>query len=53
MAEQPDYDMAGYVAKYGKPDQSKGQHLTDEFKLPNLKRYFKQVERDSVLNMPE
>lgn len=31
----PDYDMAGYVAKYGKPDQSKGQHLTDEFKLPN------------------
>ena len=34
-AESPDYDMAGYVAKYGKPDQSKGQHLTDEFKLPN------------------
>lgn len=30
-----DYDMPGYVAKYGKPDQSKGQHLTDEFKLPN------------------
>jgi hypothetical protein len=30
-----DYDMAGYTAKYGKPDQSKGQHLTDEFKLPN------------------
>lgn len=27
--------MAGYIAKYGKPDQSKGQHLTDEFKLPN------------------
>lgn len=30
----PDYDYAGYVAKYGVPDQSKGQHLTDEFKLP-------------------
>jgi hypothetical protein len=30
-----DYDYAGYEAKYGKPDQSKGQHLTDEFKLPN------------------
>lgn len=27
--------MAGYRAKYGEPDQSKGQHLTDEFKLPN------------------
>lgn len=33
--DNPDYDLAGYVAKYGKPDQSKGQHLTDEFKLPN------------------
>ena len=32
--ESEDYDMPGYVAKYGKPDQSKGQHLTDEFKLP-------------------
>jgi len=31
----PDYDMPGYIAKYGQPDQSKGQHLTDEFKLPN------------------
>jgi len=30
-----DYDYAGYIAKYGVPDQSKGQHLTDEFKLPN------------------
>lgn len=30
----PDYDYSGYVAKYGIPDQSKGQHLTDEFKLP-------------------
>lgn len=30
-----DYDTNGYVAKYGQPDQSKGQHLTDEFKLPN------------------
>ena len=33
--ENPDYDLAGYVAQYGVPDQSKGQHLTDEFKLPN------------------
>jgi hypothetical protein len=33
--ESPDYDITGYVAKYGKPDQSNGQHLTDEFKLPN------------------
>jgi hypothetical protein len=33
--EEKDYDMDGYVAKYGQPDQSKGQHLTDEFKLPN------------------
>jgi len=24
--ESPDYDVAGYVAKYGQPDQSKGQH---------------------------
>jgi hypothetical protein len=30
----PDYDLMGYLAKYGQPDQSKGQHLTDEFKLP-------------------
>jgi hypothetical protein len=30
-----DYDIEGFVAKYGLPDQSKGQHLTDEFKLPN------------------
>lgn len=30
-----DYDMAGYIAKYGQPDQSKGQHLTDEFKMPS------------------
>ena len=30
-----DYDMKGYIKKYGVPDQSKGQHLTDEFKLPN------------------
>lgn len=30
-----DYDMAGYKAKFGVPDQSQGQHLTDEFKLPN------------------
>ncbi len=31
----PDYDIEGYIKKYGVPDQSKGQHLTDEFKLPN------------------
>lgn len=30
-----DYDMEGYTTKYGKPDQSQGQHLTDEFKKPN------------------
>ena len=29
------YDLAGYIKKYGIPDQSKGQHLTDEFKLPH------------------
>jgi hypothetical protein len=29
------YDMAGYVKKYGIPDQSGGKHLTDEFKLPH------------------
>lgn len=34
-SDNPDYDMAGYERKYGKPDQSNGQHLTDEFKLPN------------------
>jgi hypothetical protein len=33
--EPPDYDMAGYIAKYGVPDQTNGKHLTDEFKLPN------------------
>lgn len=32
--DNPDYDYASYVSKYGIPDQSKGQHLTDEFKLP-------------------
>jgi hypothetical protein len=31
----PDYDMEGYIKKYGIPNQSEGQHLTDEFKLPN------------------
>jgi hypothetical protein len=35
VAPSTDYDMTGYVKKYGQPDQSKGQHLTDEFKLPN------------------
>jgi hypothetical protein len=34
-ANAPDYNYDAYVAKYGVPDQSKGQHLTDEFKLPN------------------
>lgn len=29
------YDLEGYINKYGIPDQSRGQHLTDEFKLPN------------------
>ena len=32
--KNPDYNYAGYISKYGVPDQSKGQHLTDEFKLP-------------------
>ena len=32
---ESDYVYDGYVEKYGVPDQSKGQHLTDEFKLPN------------------
>lgn len=35
MHSEGDYDMDGYVKKYGQPDQSKGQHLTDEFKMPN------------------
>ena len=35
MKTGDDYDYAGYKAKYGEPDQSNGQHLTDEFKLPN------------------
>ena len=29
------YDLAGYINKHGIPDQSNGQHLTDEFKLPH------------------
>jgi hypothetical protein len=33
--QEAGYDLAGYINKYGMPDQSKGQHLTDEFKLPN------------------
>jgi len=33
--DNPDYNLPAYVKKYGVPDQSKGQHLTDEFKLPN------------------
>jgi hypothetical protein len=35
LPKSEDYDMAGYIDKYGLPDQSKGQHLTDEFKAPN------------------
>lgn len=31
-----DYDYESYIAKYGNlPDQSKGEHLSDEFKLPH------------------
>lgn len=30
-----DYDYRGFFSKYGTPDLQKGQHLTDEFKLPN------------------
>jgi hypothetical protein len=26
------YNLQGYIDKYGVPDMSKGQHLTDEFK---------------------
>lgn len=33
--KQAGYDMAGFIAKYGVQDQSQGQHLTDEFKLPH------------------
>ena len=44
-----DYDMPGYIAKYGQPDQSKGQHLTDEFKLPNHITF----STDSKYNTPE
>jgi hypothetical protein len=32
--EKSGYDIRSYVEKYGWPDRSKGQHLTDEFKLP-------------------
>ena len=31
----PDYDIEGYTAKYGPPGTVPGQHVTDEFKLPN------------------
>lgn len=34
-----DYDYRGFYQKYGAPDISKGQHLTDEFKLPNHPTY--------------
>lgn len=29
------YDYFSYASKYGVPDQSKGQHLSDEYKLPS------------------
>lgn len=32
--KQSDYDMEGYIAKYGKA-KAKGEHYPDEFKLPN------------------
>jgi len=35
LGNYTDYDMEGYIKKYGMPDESKGQHLPDEFKLPN------------------
>jgi hypothetical protein len=44
-----DYDYEGYVKKYGEPDQSKGQHLTDEFKLPNHITF----SRESIYSTPE
>lgn len=40
--EEPDYDIQGFVQKYGQPDQSKGQHLTDEFKLLNHPTFSKE-----------
>ena len=30
-----DYDMEGYIKKYGKPKTKEGAHLTDEFKNPS------------------
>jgi hypothetical protein len=30
-----DYDYRGFFQKYGAADIKKGQHFTDEFKLPN------------------
>lgn len=30
-----DYDLRGFYSKYGPVNISKGQHFTDEFKLPN------------------
>ena len=47
--EPRDYDMDAYIRKYGQPDQSKGQHLTDEFKLPNHITF----SSDSVYSTPE
>jgi hypothetical protein len=43
-----DYDYAGYTAKYGPPDQSGGQHLTDEFKRPNHITF----SNESIYNSP-
>jgi len=47
--DSPDYDIAGYIKKYGMPDQSKGQHLTDEYKLPNHITFSNQ----SIYHSPE
>lgn len=43
------YDLAGYIKKYGVPDQSKRQHLTDEFKLPNHVTF----SSDSIYSTPQ
>ena len=44
-----DYDMPAYIKKYGQPDQSKGQHLTDEFKLPGHITF----STDSIYSTPQ
>ena len=37
-----DYDYRGYFDKHGAVDLGKGQHLTDEFKLPNHETFSKE-----------